>query len=314
MNNEIFFSMLNPAVFYDRARTLLPQYNTKFHKDFPALETLKSWQGYGRYFQKWQNNDTIFLQAISNIGPIDVKLFNCRGSMVRSWQFTRKQKHKRFPDYFIYEAGLALNDLPKGRYQLVILVGNPVQLTLESDWIDIAPVWPNTVLLEYSNSFYYADAIFDTGWSPNFRVEGWFRPKAPTSKDELYTDQTYNQVLLFSDPYQVLTFLIGPSTGVPDWVPESLNWILGCDQVYYDGWQLAKADGAKFEEVREDGVPFRGYAIELQPSKRRASKIHTVTGVGSQKKVLVALNVDTQGFADTTQGSASNVIQITKVD
>lgn len=317
MNNYLSISQVNPLELFDKARTLLPQYNTKFNDDFTDRESRKIWQGPGCYFQKWQFNDAIFQQFVSNVAPIKIQTFDCNGLKVgASLQFTQKQQNRFVPGMYIYEGNLALNFITKkGRYRFEITIGDPILKTLESDWVDIAPLWDNTVLIEFTNSFYYADAVFGTGWNPNIRVEGWFKDEAPASKDEIYTDQVYNQTMIFSDPFRVRQFIIGPGSGVPDWMPQKLNWILGCDSVFIDGRGFTKADSAQFKAQDLDvNYPYRGWSINLQDSLRRSSKVFPIDPTAGGKKLLVALNVETQGFADTTLGSASNVIQIASVD
>lgn len=315
MDNYLLIPELNPLFFVDKDRSILPQYHTKFSDQFLDEESRKKWQGYGRYFQKWQTNDIIELQFMSNVAPITINLYNCKGLRARApLIFTQKQRNRFIPEVFIYEASLALNGLPRGRYQAEITIGDPVVATLQTDWLDIAEDWPDSVLMEFTNSFYYGDTIFGTGYSPSFRVEGWFKKLPPSSKDEIYTDQVLNQRMIYSDPFSVQKFIIGPTIGVPDWTPEKLNWILGCDELFIDGKAFAKADGAKWEEEEVDGHPFRGYAINLQEQNRRASRIFPIDPTTGGKKLLVALNVETEGFADTTTGASSNVIQISSVE
>jgi hypothetical protein len=194
------------------------------------------------------------------------------------------------------------------------VIGDPVVETLETDWLDIADKWEDTVLIEYTNSFYYAEAIFATGWAPNFRVEGWFKKQPPASKDELYEDQPLNQTMLFSDPFRVRKFIIGPGTGVPPWTPDKLIWIMGCTEVYYDGRRFTKVDGAKFAEEELDNYPFAGYSIDLRETNRRSSRLYPLDPSVGGKKLLVSMNVETEGFADTDNGGSSNVIEIKSVE
>lgn len=315
MNNYLSISELNPVFFFKKGLALPPQYNTKFRDQFLEEATRKPWQGYGFYAQKWQTNDIIRLQFISNVAPITLFIYDCKGIRRKApLLFTQKQQNRYSPGTFIYEASLALTDLPRGRYRLEVTIGDPVAETLESDWLDIADVWPNTVLWEYTNSFYYGDAIFATGWAPSFRLEAWFKPKPPASKDEIYEDQVLNQTMLYSDPFVVQTCIIGPSTGVPLWTPDKMIWILGCDNLTGDGKLFTKAEGAKFEEEEIPNYPLRGYTIDLRESLRRTSRVFPVDPTVGGKKLLVAMNVETAGFADTTTGASSNVIEITSVE
>jgi hypothetical protein len=315
MDNQVIIPELNPLFFVDKERALLPQYNTKHDDEFLEPESRKKWQGAGRYFQKWQTTDIISLQFRTNVAPVTFKLFDCKGTLVDQLVFTQKQRDRYNPELFIYECNFSLAGLSRGRYRPEVTFGNPVIDSLEWDFIDVADNWPDTVLIEYQNSFYYGDTLFGTGYSPTFRVEGWLKKQAPASKDELYTDQTQNQRLLFSDPYKVYKFIVGPSSGVPGWVGDKLNWIFGCDELYIDGKAFAKAgEGAKWETEEIEGHPFEGLSINLQEQNRRSGRIFPLDPTIGGKKLLVALNVETEGFADTSLGSSSNVIQINSVE
>ena len=319
-DNQLIIPILNPVFFYKKARTILPQYHTKFREDFPSVETRRPWQStpLGCYFQKWQTNDTIRLQVMSNVAPIYLVIYDCKGNRAAApLQFTQKQRNRFIPDLFIYEANYNPAGLARGRYRLEIQLGDPILTaeTLESDWLDIADDWPNTVLIEYTSSLYYGDAIFATDWAPSFRVEGWFKMRPPGSVNTVYVDQVQNQRLLFSDPFLTEEFIIGPASGVPDWTPELLIWVLGCDEVFIDGKQFTKAsESANFSQEEIDGYQYSGWSIDLRYTNRRSSRIFPIDPSLGGKKLLVALNVETQGFADTTVGSSSNVIPITVVE
>lgn len=318
-DNQLLIPILNPVPFYKKNRSLIPQYHTKFRQDFTSKEGRKPWQysPTGEYFQKWQTNDTIRLQVMSNVAPIYLVIYDCSGKRAAApLQFTQKQRNRYVPDVFIYEANYNPAGLVRGRYRLEIQIGDPILTdeTLESDWLDIAADWPNTVLVEYKSSFYYGDAIFGTGWAPSFRIEGWFKMKAPGSKDVVYEDQVLNQRMIYSDPYLVEEFIIGPASGCPDWTPEILIWILGCDELYMDGMAFTKSEGAKLAEEEVEGNPYRCWKIDLRYTNRRGSRIFPIDPSLGGKKLFVGLNVETEGFADTTTGSSSNVIGIRTVE
>jgi hypothetical protein len=318
MDNQLTISILNPIWFYDKDRALLPIYNTKYRGDFMDREARLPWQqsSVGEYFQKWENTDIIRLQFMSNVAPITLYLYDCTGRRIGAGLvFDQKQRNRYDPDLFIYELALDLTGIARGRYRIEITIGDPVIETIESDWLDIAEKWPRTVLMEYKSSLpYYGDGIFLTGWAPSFRVEGWFDMDDPASKDVVYQDQSYNTRLQFSEPFQPEIFIIGPVSGVPNWTPEVLNWILGCDELYIDGKAWTKPAGNQLEGSKLEKYAYRGYQVGLLPTNRRASKIFPLNPTTGGKKILVALNVETQGFADTEIGSSSNVVKITSVE
>jgi hypothetical protein len=319
MNNYLAIPELNPVHFFRKARALADdQYNMKHRDEWPERETWKAWQGYGKYFQKWQTNDTIRLQFMSNVAPITLQVYDCKGRAIGDpLVFTQVRENRYIPGLFIYEASLALTDLDPGRYRLEVTIGDPVSETLESDWIDVAALWADSSLIEYTSSRYYGDAIFATGYAPSFRIEAWLKPLSPSSKDSIYEDQSLNQRMVFSDPFQVDELIIGPASGAPHWTPAKMTWILGCEEVYIDGKAITKAkegSGDIWDEIEVPNYPLKGYSIHVRETNRRSSRIFPIDPSTGGKKVLVALNVETEGFADTSTGASSNVIEITSVE
>lgn len=310
MSNALHIPFLNPVQFVEEGKELLPQYNTKFFDDFVEKDTWKAWRRGREYASKWQTSDTIHLQVISNVSPLSLKLYDAAsGRLVSTTAFAQIVQNQYQPELWVYEVSLSLSTLPRGYYQLKIDVAG--LSTLVSEYLHIEEQHPNTVLIEYLNQKYYGDVLFETEFNPNIRVEGWFKMKPPVSKDTTYEDQVLNQRMLLSEPYRVWDFIIGPSSGIPDWMADKLIWILGCDEIYLDGKAFTKADGAKFEEAAQEGYANRGYVVEMRETVRRASKVIGVDA-DTNKRLFVTMNVETAGFADTSDpaGSIATILEV----
>jgi hypothetical protein len=118
--------------------------------------------------------------------------------------------------------------------------------------------------LEYRNSRYHEDVIFETGITFSFRVEGAFGFLNPFSADQIYNDQRYNSVVLSSRTYRNFPLSIGGSFGVPDWVIDKINLIFSCNDVKIDSKSYAKASDTKFSFNEEDNYPMRGLSFEVR--------------------------------------------------
>ncbi len=105
------------------------------------------------------------------------------------------------------------------------------------------------------NYRYYNDIIFETGFPPSLRVLGKIKYKSPASRDTIYEDQVLNQSILNSVPFRIWELTIGGSSGIPDYLIDKVNRILGCSNLLIDGRLFTKSEGAKLEERALEDYP-----------------------------------------------------------
>jgi hypothetical protein len=309
MANTLYTPFLLPVKFHEQTPVEVVQYNSKFMDAVAYYQTIESWQERQPYYQPWQTSDTIKLQFISNYAPIAVKLIGEFSMVHFSENMAQIRENSYDTGMYIYEISIPLAAIPEGWYYLLVECGNPSVLSLVSEPLCIKESHPNSLLLEFSNYRYFGDIVFETGFSPSIRVLGKVRFKTPASKDTFFEDQVLNMTLLNSVPFRLYELILGDSTGIPDYLIDKLNRILGCSSLLIDGIAFTKQEGAKLEEKEIDDYPLRGWSVELREKLNRHSRFYSNDAAQDQVAAVV-LNVDSKGFGNDQGGTIYAVTDI----
>jgi hypothetical protein len=271
-------SLLNPVKFILYTPDTDSEYLSRHMDDFFYYETIKPWQQRKSYYQPWMNVDTISLQFQSELNPVKISLIDIDERVYHSVNMTMGAYVFDNPNLHIYEISLPLTSYDPGLYFLKIEAGpltdGAYPVTLISEPLEIAAVHKHTVLLEYQHYEYYNDIAFETGFAPELRVRATLKYKNPTSKDTLFEDQPLNLKMLQSKPFRIWELKIGGATGIPDYLADALNRILGCSSILIDGKPYTKSEGAKMEESTQSNYPMRGWSVELRETENKVSNTY----------------------------------------
>lgn len=312
MANEIYIPFLCPIRFYEVDAEQQGQYLTKHFDNDWTSEQLKSFETPVFYKQKWQTNDSTFLQFESNFASINVKVIDCEQNTIIDQNATQVRANKYLSGYYVYENTISWASVDPGTYYILLTLGGTTQMISEP--IALADEWPNTILFEYDNSTFHGDVVFETGITFGFRCEAAIRRLDPGNERTAYRDQKMNPTILKSVPFRGWRLEIGYPSGVPDWVMDLMNWIWSCDNVTCDGKSFAVADGANFEEIEHDTVyPFRSWTLNIQEGINRYSKIVNPI-VDPNKKLIVSGMIDSTLFGDTSENAGSNLVPVIDIN
>lgn len=275
--NKFIQSLLNPVKFVDMEPPISEKYLSRHMDDFFYFETIKPWQQRRHYYQLFQTNDRIYLQFQSEMTPITIKLIDADERVYITVVMEALAYDFDNPDLFLYEGSIGLGVAP-GLYFLKAECGEidsegNFPLTLLSEPIDIAIEHKHSLFLQYSHDEYYNDIAFETGIQPEIRLRATLRFKTPASKDTFFEDQPLNLKMLRSKPFRVYELRIGGACGIPDYLADMINRILGCSTLLIDGRAYTKSDGAKMEESAAPNYPMRGWTVELRETENVVSKI-----------------------------------------
>lgn len=307
MANILYYSKLNPIRLY--LPTPDKTYHSRHIDDFVFFDTIDRWEDHTPYYQPWESADLIRLQLQADFGPHNINLYNEQGVIVTTVAFQQARQNVDNPNLYIYEVEIDLSALPQGGYQLELVSGIDNPLKLVSDWLSICQTHRETISLEYSNTQYHEGVFFDTDYLPSYRVEGCIKLKTPASKDSSYQDQTFDETLLQSTPYNVYELTIGDSRGVPDAVIDTVNRLLSCDTLSIDGRRYSKPEGARWEVSEEDGVPTRGWKIELREAVNRPSRLFN-NNQPVTARISIVINADSKGFGLDTGGTTYEITDV----
>jgi hypothetical protein len=290
------------------------QYISKHMDDYLLAERATRWQN-GGYRQPWMTADVIKSQFTNNLGGITIKVIDCHQNLQFATPMQQLQQNTYEPQYFLYESSQALNNLSPGIYYLLAEIGTGPNLRLISEPIEVSEIIENSLLLEYKHRKYRGGVVFETGIEFSLRIHGFLNEKTPGSKDVLYEDQILDMTMVDSKPYRLWELLVfGPDGGLPDWMIDKLNWILGCSDLRIDGKYYTKQEGSKLEEgdTFQNGL-LKSYKVEMREQIFRNAKVFSGTD-NANERLTIVLNTTSKGFADTSENGSSNIFQVYDVE
>lgn len=306
---NVIIPYLNPLKYQEIAPQNLPQYISKSMEKYPYAETIQEWETKIDYPHLFQTTDTVSQQISSDVGPLIMQLIDDSGYVKLTTSFAQKLRNKQNSSEWVYENQTSLAGLPTGYYFAKLIVGTSLPTIHVSEPIFICDNIPNSVYLEYKHRSFYGGVLFETGITFSIRVLGLVKLKSPASNDTIYEDQPLNETLIWSYPFELYTFFVGGSWGIPDYLIKRLNRIFGCSFTSIDGIQYTKSDGAKWEGREFENYPLRGWSIELRESLYKAAQSYQ-SGTLQTGRTTITASLDTDGFG----AGGGGIIQISDVN
>lgn len=308
MDSIIKIPFINPVKYTQIGYDQLPQYLSRHMDDYPYIDAIRSYEQVTNYFQIWGGIDSIRQQLFSNIGPVSMNVVNCQGETLLTTNWEQKQEDANNPTLFRYDSDLDLNPFGAGVFFLQLDFNGLYSLISEP--LVLSESLEETVLIEFVNLPFYDNMIFEDGFTPTLRIAGQMKFKEPGSKRIIYEDDPLNAEILDSKNFRSWTFLIGGVTGIPDYMIDKVNRILGCNDLRIDGRNFTVDPGGKLENENLDGYPMRGWRIDMREKYNRASKYFS-TDVNTDNPILMLANVDSKGFIkDDAGGSFFQIIDV----
>jgi hypothetical protein len=308
---------LNPVQFVPLNTVFDSRYNFRHQDQDWFINRINDWSSQRNYYQKWQNNDTVSLQVITNgLGPVQIDVIDCTGKTIIPGIVMNVIPSASVANpYILYQADISLASLSHNVYYFIIsggIGGTIAQFISEGQ--EVAVQQPDTVLLEYTNTKNKQTMIFDQGFKPSMRVEGKLIRFNPGMNLTSYEDEPADEFVLNGIPFRKYTFVIGGGgTGIPDFVIDKINRIFGLNTVLIDGLEYVRSGDAAFERVSFPGSPLEFWSIELRQAK--ADEGVTVSADGLLEANLFAVyNLDTKLFGDFSSQASSNIVQVEKLD
>jgi hypothetical protein len=316
MTNQFYIPFINPVKFYDVGATFLNKYHTKHLDDAKFEDRLLPWQSDEVYEQIWQTDDIIYLQFESTFSPIVVELIDELGASIITLPALIGLPNKFIPGLFSFEVGLSLGGVTTGCYKIKITAGisGPNLKTFISgeQYISSTPL-QNSLLIEYYNSRYHQDIIFETGIKFQFRCFGYLGFMDPGRSDVMYRDEKYNPSLLNSHIIRQWPVFFGNERGLPDETIDLVNRIWSCDNVKIDNKNFSIADGSKLEFTTESDYPMRGLKLTVEEGINRNSKIFDVT-IDPNKKLVTSIIVEAKVFGDLSNQGSLNTVPVYNIE
>lgn len=307
--SRVYISRANPIKFVPQTLNRPAQYNSVPFDQQRYADRILPWYQQRKYAQKWQKTDAIRLQFMSDFNPIQVDIYDVYDISRLTTVMTQKAVDVNNPGFYVYESDISLASIPVGCYQIRVTFGTGGDVWV-SEPLDIRQKHEHTSYIEFKNSEYKDGMMYETGFSPAIRVEGWLGRLKTGSEDKMWENQPLDQTIITSKTFRVWPFHIGFVYGVPDWILDKLNVIFSCDTVLIDGVQFVKSEpGQDFEETVIEGYPMRGFKLNLRESLNRTFDIID-PNVNTDRKVVVVHNIETNYFGDISSNAATNQVPI----
>lgn len=295
---------------------LNPILNARYHfvqmdADWFANQ-VKFYIGDADYYQKFQFDDEAAIQVRTNgLGPVRMDLYDCHGEIVRTVSLNQIENDAIITPNVLFEGTMTFADLDEGIYAIVLTAGTGETLSqFISEKIYLKEDWPMTLLFEYTNNRNKQSTIFNSGYSPSIRVEGWISDFEPGGKFATYEDQPADIQLLNGIPFRKYKLNIGINDGVAPWVIDKINRIMLLTSTKIDGLAYTRNADAQFEKTDVPGWPMKYWSLEIREAANRDSVTLDVNGE-LNSDLTVVYNINTRAFGD---GSEDNIVQVTEID
>jgi len=308
--NQIFIAHTCPLQFVPNGITRNPQYNFIHMDDDWYINQVQFWVHKENYFQKWQLNDTIPVQILTNsIGSANLLIYDCKARLISTIAMNSVAGSPLQAPYIQLQA--TINPISLGLtnqvYYVVIQAGGATPVI--SEGIQFATTWQVSLLFQYSNSSNKQSTVWSTGYRGAFRAEGWIDEFSAESKFTTYEDQPADITLLNAIPYRKFRLNISAPKGVPDWVWDKVKRIMLLDTVTIDGHAYTLEEGAKAEVKKTDSWPKRYWSIEIREAKNSEGVTYDASGVVVAP--IVVATIDLNAFQENPIGPP-NLISVTQ--
>jgi len=316
MDNFIYTPELNPVQFYDEDRGTSAVWQTPHFEEFPFADRSKPWLQAGKTRRVWQTTDIINLQFTSSFDPIVVSLVDSRGIAVITLPTLIGLPNRDYPNTFSFEVSMSLASVSaSGCYRIKRTLGSgESQVVQFSPWMYVSttPI-PGTLLIQYKNSRFHRDVIFETGIEFWFRVPGWidYDRITRTKKDEVYRDQKFTNSLLSAKSAKAFPAHFGDQFGLTSDDTNLIEEIFTCDQIRIDGRLVALSNGS-LEYTEAKDYRQRGITALLEPGINRSSRVKVIGGDPDQK-IYTSAAVDLSVFGDLGNNGNTNTVIIPRV-
>jgi hypothetical protein len=319
MTFGITVAHLNPIQFVPITTVIDQRYNNRNMDSDWYINQIDRWSSKRNYFQKWQTNDTINFQLISNgAAPASVSIIDYTGKAIDTIAMTQVSTTGLTSPYILFQVSIPLNSYPEGTYYLIASVGAGSAISqLISEGIDLKVVHDDTILIEYTHSKNKQTVVFtepSLPFTPNLRVEGSVIRFVPGMNSAHYEDEPADEFTIDGVPFRTFTLIIGGEySPVPPYIADKVNRIFGLNTVLVDGTQYARSGDASMEATSFPGEAMQYWSMQIRQSNNLEAS--TITPDGSLEDNLFAIyNIETKSFGDLHSQVSSNIVQVEHVD
>jgi len=267
-SNKVYLPYLNDIKLVQQNYVLSDKYHIAHFDESLFVHQIYDFQEEKKYYQKFQTNDKIYFQVISDFGVVQVRLINCEEEIIVTGTVAPILNSFYNIPKVAYGCTIDLTGVPTGYYYVKVLVGiGAGQMKLISEPIYVDVNIPNSILFQYNHRKNFYGSIFQNGETFSFRCEAILTDFKPSVNSVVFEDQTANLVSLSATAFRSFELVIGDGYGSPDWVADKINRIFCCSNALLDGKQFVRSDGSKMSRNGDKLYTMAGWTIEVREAK-----------------------------------------------
>ncbi len=295
--NMIYYSDLNPLHLVQYDFTPPSKYNNVDLYSGWFRDRFLNFAENPDYYQKWQKTDPLVFKIITNgTSTVTFKMYDCASQeLVNTYTFNAIASPVSLPN-ILQQVIVDMSAIPEGKYVFVLYSGtNPIAI---AERIFLKEKWPDTYLLEYSNSKDKVDYYFSVGSTPSIRVGAFWMSWEPFSETENYEDEMGDYEILRGIPLKKRTL---HTEFIPDWMAIKLNQILLLDNCKIENEHIARTNDSKLEKSEDiQGYPMSNYKIDLVLSENSTGKTFLTPDDAGIHTTLLVLDAAAFGQSEGT--------------
>lgn len=286
MNKTVRFSPCNPIRFVKDGLPLSDSFGYAAYGQAGYMQSLQQWQQKTTFMQKVQYDDLVTIQVHVQRGctNAEIQLFDHNDRYLVSIPAISQVEvpGNLTPDgsqfvtlQYPFTPG-SVSQLD-GKEFIYLRLLTSWGTDIPNDYYVSEPIWlrqkhPNTVQVMYSNNINDYDTIFE-------QIKPVFRLRIPSmglslrmgGEYTVFENQAKELSKLSAKSYRNFSWEIGGTTGVPDYIADSISHVLNCDYVSIDGRSYKKEDGAELEVVGDENASLQFYKLLLREANHQSS-------------------------------------------
>lgn len=299
MKNSIYHSDYNTLHFVKYNYSIAQKYNFSEIYDDIFSNRNSAWVDNPTYIQKMQTTETgIIDQLVSNgVANITLQVYDCKtGNKIGTLNYNTVNPSPVAAPLVVNQCTIDFSIYSGIIYFVLCVGGTPIMI---SERIWVKPSWPNTILIESSNSLNIIGAYFSTGFSSVIRVEGLVKKWQPNVTSFVADEENGDSEMLHSIISRKRTIRFGTAFGLPDYLGAiKVPLALGLDNLNIEGVAYTLDKDEKITPSDDlEGHPLYYYNVNLDIKYNESGNVFDASAAtGGTSDGAVVLNVDGSAF------------------
>jgi hypothetical protein len=296
MTNALYHSDYNSLHFVKYDFQLDTQYHAKEMYDDWFNERSDRWIHNPPYIQKFQTNETIRDQVITNgVSALTLNMYRCRDAvLVSTFVYNPVSPSPIPPPDLVREAIIDFALYPPDQYFFVMMIGStPVCI---SERVESRVDWPDTILIAATKLTNLTGFMYSTGIVSKLRVEGLVTKWQPSVSIISNTDEIGDNQMLHSVFSRHRRILIGNASGLPDYLYLKAAAFVILDTLMIENVNYVASKENKLQEQdRIAGHPLYHYELDVELANNNLGVVFPAAPGADLHSVVITVDAEAFG-------------------